>query len=107
MLFESLFIIFVAGLGLLTVDGMRVRELATQASRSHCQQLGLQLLDQSVSLSITRPARNDEGRITIYRRYRFEFTSTGDERYKGHIDMHHQQVSTIHLEAHRLPDLEG
>lgn len=107
MLFEIIFIITAAAAGLIAVDGMRVREIAVQASRKHCADLSLQFLDQSVSHSKTRPIRNNHGKLVVLRRYRFEFTSTGDERYKGYIEMHGQRLASIDLDAHRLPSSES
>ena len=106
MLFKSIIIVIFVLLALLAINGMRVRELAVLASKRHCQQLGLQLLDQSVSLMSTRPHRTKSGQLGIKRVYRFEFTSTGDERYKGSIAMHNQVRHDIHLEPHRMPDSE-
>ena len=77
----------------------RARELAA----AHCQQLGLQLLDQSMVITAIRPIIGRGGRIEFRRTYQFEFSSTGDRRYQGELVMEAMQLKSIELEAYRLP----
>ncbi len=77
----------------------RARDLAT----THCNELGLQLLDQSMVITGFRPARNAQGRLVFRRSYQFEFSSTGDRRYHGRIVIDGKQLNTIELEAYKLP----
>lgn len=77
----------------------RARDLAT----AHCTELGLQLLDQSMVITGFRPARNAAGRLVFRRTYQFEFASTGDSRYRGRIVLDGMELSSIRLEAYRLP----
>lgn len=48
-----------------------------------CETLGLQLLDDTVQLHRLKPVKNGAGNWVLERRYRFEFTSTGSQRYAG------------------------
>ena len=59
----------------------RARELASR----HCQELNLQLLDQSMVITGYWPARYTNGNFAMRRTYQFEFSSTGDRRYQGII----------------------
>lgn len=77
----------------------RARDLAT----AHCNELGLQLLDQSMVITGFRPARNAQGRLVFRRTYQFEFSSTGDRRYLGRIVIDGKQLNAIELEAYKLP----
>ena len=77
----------------------RARDLAT----AHLEALGLQLLDQSMVITGFRPARNAEGRLVFRRTYQFEFSSTGDLRYRGCIVLDGMRQRSIELEAYRLP----
>ncbi len=104
MLFETLLIVTLLAAGLFVISGMRARELAVLGSRNHCHQMGLQFLDQSVSLSRTRLQRNDRGQYGIVRQYHFEFTSTGEERYSGTVTMHNSKLEGIQLAPHRMPE---
>lgn len=78
------------------------RNLAT----AHCDNLGLQLLDQSMVITGFRPARNAAGRLVLRRTYQFEFASTGDRRYRGSIVLDGRQLNSIELEAYKLPESE-
>ena len=101
---ELLLILAILAYGLIATAAMRVREIAVIGARQHCVKLELQLLDQSVSLSHTRVRRHPQGRLSIHRLYTFDFTSTGDERYRGSVAMLGNSVQEIMLEPHRLPD---
>ena len=85
-------------------SGLRTRELAVAAAKNYCQNLQLQLLDQSVSLSHTRIVMRRHTVLAFQRNYRFEFTATGDERYHGKISMLNQHIQSVWLQPHRLPD---
>jgi hypothetical protein len=82
----------------------KVKHLALQLVARHCQQQGLQLLDQTMVLKGLRPVRNSEGQLLLQRRYEFEFASTGSERYKGKIILAGSQIEELELATHLLPD---
>lgn len=65
-----------------------------------CQQLDLQLLDQSIVLHKIRLQRSDNGWLQWRREYGFEFSSTGHERYPGTLTMTGNQLSGIELAPH-------
>ena len=98
-------LLIIAGIAIVALlyNGLKVRELAVSSARAHCQQLQLQLLDQSVSLQSTRLVRDPHALALLQRDYRFEFTATGDERYKGKICMRNGRLHSIWLQPHRLP----
>lgn len=90
--------------GLLWWQNLKMREIALKAVKHYCQREDLQLLDQSVALKGFKFKRDTQtGRLMLKRTYRFEFTSTGDERYKGDLVMLGQRVAGITTEAHRIP----
>lgn len=78
----------------------RARELAT----THCQQLGLQLLDQSMVIVGFWPVRARTGSLVFRRSYQFEFSSTGARRYQGKLILEGMHLKSIELEAYHLPD---
>lgn len=80
----------------------RARDLAT----AHCQQLELQLLDQSMVIVGFWPVRSRAGKLVFRRTYLFEFSSIGDRRYQGRLVLEDMALKTIDLEAYRLPDSE-
>ncbi|NNC54292.1 MAG: DUF3301 domain-containing protein [Pseudomonadales bacterium] len=106
-LIKILLIMLAAGAALYFYSALRVRELATFAARKRCTELGVQFLDQSVSaagISLRTSPDTAASKHALQRRYRFEFTSTGDERYAGLVTMLGNRVTAIELEPHRLPD---
>lgn len=80
------------------------REQAIAAAMRHCQKQEVQLLDQTVSLNRLRPYWKDQ--LCLERHYGFEFTSTGERRYKGHLTLIGKRLGQIELEPHRI-DSDG
>ena len=101
----NLLLLVAAGLGALYwwQSGLfkgKARQLAT----AHCQQLGLQLLDQSMVITGFWPIRTANGSLAFRRTYQFEFSSTGDRRYHGRLVLEGMTLKSIELEAYKLPD---
>jgi len=80
---------------------LAVKERALIAAKRHCAEMGVQFLDDSVVMSGLTLLRNHRsGSLAIAQRFRFEFTVTGDRRYRGEtVYVGHQQIS-MHLEPH-------
>lgn len=83
--------------GWLWHDSMRARERATAACRRACRGLNAQLLDETVALDRLRLVR-DRGRLTVDRRYRFEFSMQGDDRRAGWIRLAGRHVVALQME---------
>ena len=79
-----------------------IRELALAATRAHCKQFDVQLLDETVALRRVRLRRDRGGQMRLERTYQFEFASTGDERYRGWTVMLGRRALSIDLQPHRL-----
>lgn len=77
---------------------------AKQLASEHCRQQNLQLLDQSMVITGLWPARNADGNLVFRRTYQFEFSSTGDRRYRGKLILQGMALQTIWLEPYKLPD---
>jgi hypothetical protein len=77
---------------------------ARQLAISHCQQLQLQLLDQSMVICGIWPQRSSGGSLSLRRTYQFEFTSTGDQRYQGILVLFGMQLNSIQLEPYKIPE---
>jgi len=82
---------------------LKVREIALNAARLHSDKMDVQLLDQSVGVHRVWLKRGRDNRLHIWRNYQFEFTSTGDERYKGHVITLGEWVESVQLPVHRAP----
>lgn len=85
---------------------VQAREHAYAIVRKYCRTKDLLLLDQSVAFKAAWLKRDHSGRLRFWRSYKFEFSSTGDERYHGLIILLGKTVEAINLEPYRLPDKE-
>ena len=96
---DILFVLIALGLAAwFWSDSTRARELAIKTATRHCQQMNVQLLDQTVSLHKLKLARNHRGRINFKRIYQFEFCLTGNARYLGYITLVAHQLQHIELD---------
>ena len=78
------------------------KERAARSARQACERADVDLLDQSVFLSGLGIRRDPEGRLCLRRTYSFDFTATGDGRYRGRIVLLGQRVKTVEFEPHRF-----
>ena len=101
-LVDVLWLALVMTAGGLWWHGFKIKERALAVVKKRCQELDLQFLDQTVALRTFKLKRSEGGRLRVYRIYGFEFSSTGEERYRGYIALLGQQVEEVMLEPHRL-----
>lgn len=100
---SDLFLIFGLCLGLwYWLSARTMKEMALQAVRRHCQQMNLELLDESVVLKGYWLKRDPLGQMRLWRSYVFDFSSTGDDRYQGRIIFLGKHVEAVHIPPHRL-----
>ena len=85
-------------------QGDKIKSIALHYLHEYCKRENLQLLDQIIVLKSVWPRRGPSGSLQLHRRYSFEFTSTGQERYKGTIELSGRRLLSIKLEPHILPD---
>lgn len=83
-------------------DTMQAREQAIVIGKRHCQNDGLQLLDETVSLSSIKLRRNIDGQVTFRRVYEFEFSDNGDNRRLGSITLMGRHAESIQLEPYLM-----
>ncbi|MBV0932013.1 DUF3301 domain-containing protein [Marinobacterium weihaiense] len=82
---------------------LKMREWATRKVIKACDERDVQLLDESIALEHIRPIRDSSsGRLIMLRRYRFYFTSTGDDRYPGHIELKGRCMTNLQLAPYRV-----
>lgn len=79
-----------------------IKDRALLYAKQHCQKLDLKLLDDSIVMRRHWFKKNDEGKWQFWRTYQFEFTSLGDDRYRGQIHLLGMKVLAVDLEAHRV-----
>jgi len=78
-------------------DSLKSREAGIRAVRQACEEEGLQLLDETISVIHMKPARNEYGRLVLLRVYQFEFSDTGENRRRGSLHLMGQQVVMLNL----------
>ena len=83
-------------------DTMQAREQAVLLGKRHCQNDGLQLLDETVSLSSLKVRRNRDGHMMFRRVYEFEFSDNGDNRRLGSITLLGRHAESVQLEPHLM-----
>jgi hypothetical protein len=99
---EAVAILGIAIALMLWVDSLRARERAVEAGRAACRRHELQFLDDTVSFTRIRLARDEEGQLKIRRTYTFEFSDTGNNRRQGAIVMLGSEVQDLQLEPYRV-----
>jgi len=67
-------------------------ELARQLGAEVCARATVQFLDHTVSLHRLRLRRDDDGRVRIYRIYRFDYSTDGLSRQSGQLALLGSQV---------------
>lgn len=80
----------------------KAKGYAYTAAQRHCQEMEVQLLDQSVYLRRIWIKRNDRGQLCLWRAFYFDFTVRGDDRYQGRVLVMGSKVTAVQLEPHRV-----
>lgn len=81
---------------------LETKERALRAARQACEKADVDLLDQSVYLSGLGVGRDDRGRLRFRRTFTFDFTATGEGRYRGRIELLGQVPQAVEFEPHRF-----
>lgn len=84
------------------LDAMRAKEAARRAAHDACARAGVYLLDDTVQRQRLWLCRDGSGRLRLCRRYGFEFTSDGAQRYAGSLQLTGHRAHTIQLDAYRI-----
>ena len=89
-------------IGLLIWQNAGFRDRAIGLAKQHCEQMNVQLLDDTISLMKLRLKKDRRGNIAVARCYEFEFTSDGDRRYRGELTLHGTRLDRVELAPHRV-----
>ena len=82
--------------------GQGVKASALKHVKRYCDEHDIQLLDESLVLRKLWPARNARGVMSLQRTYFFEFTSTGEYRYRGTVTLLGYQLQSVDAQTHHL-----
>jgi hypothetical protein len=95
----TLVVMLVLGLlAWLWMDALRARERVLALCKDASQDLGVQLLDQTVAMVQMGLGRNEYGRIQIRRRYQFEFSTNGHDRLTGHAVLFGKRLELLQMD---------
>lgn len=78
------------------------RDRAIALAKQHCQQVDVQLLDDTISMTKLRFKRDQRGNFALSRMYEFEFTATGEQRYRGQIELFGKRIHSIEMQPHQI-----
>ena len=87
-------------------DGIRAKENATIHAKAACKKVLIEFLDDTVLIKKIRLRRNTQGSLLLYREYEFEFSSTGEFRYKGIVRLLGNHLIDVEMEPYKFNDIE-
>ena len=79
-------------------DSLRTREQALRICADACQQMNVQLLDQTVAVRKLSIGRDVGGRLRLRRDYGFEFSIDGAERFRGHAVLLGRSLEVVQMQ---------
>jgi Protein of unknown function (DUF3301) len=83
-------------------DSLRARDRVITTCFRLCSEVGVQFLDETVSLSRLRIQRGTSGSLEFARRYAFEYSGSGNDRWKGYA-----LLSGLHIDSVQLHGPDG
>ena len=93
MTLATLFWLFVAGFAIwYWWRAKAIKDFVLQAAHRYCKSMDVMLLDDAVYLRGLWFKRDQNGKLRVWRRFLFDFTTTGEERYTGRIIMLGQSI---------------
>ncbi|NHN39096.1 DUF3301 domain-containing protein [Pseudomaricurvus alcaniphilus] len=78
------------------------RDRALGCARQHCERMQVQLLDETIALVRISIGRDQRGNFGLRRQYEFEFTVTGENRYRGQLRLFSRRIESIELQPHQV-----
>ena len=97
---ESLVLLSVlTGILLIWFESLRIREFIIRLCRKVCNELDLQLLDQTVSLRSISIRRSSTGSLRLYRIFQFDVSRNGTDRYPGFVSLLGKTIQSIHIDG--------
>jgi len=93
-----LLLALIGGLVWLWWDSARAREQTLRRCQRLCNELNVQLLDQTAGLVRLSLGRGLAGHVQLRRRYGFEYSIDGADRWRGTATLLGQHIEGIHLD---------
>ncbi|GAA5316459.1 MAG: hypothetical protein AseanaTS_16630 [Candidatus Pelagadaptatus aseana] len=89
-------------IGLIIWQNAGFRDRALGLAKQQCEHRDVQLLDDTVSLKTLWFGKDRRGNIGLRRVYEFEFTATGERRYRGEMSLLGTRLESVELEPHQF-----
>jgi len=86
------------------LNSVAAYEVAYNQAKAACQRLKLQFLDDTLDVIKLRLCRHPHGYMQVCRTYEFEFSSDGNSRYKGIINVSGKKFAGMDMETYKIPD---
>lgn len=103
MTLGTLFWLFVAGfLAWYWWQAKAIKDSVLQAAHRYCKSMDVLLLDDAVYLRGLWFKRDPQGSLRVWRRFLFDFATTGEERYTGRVIMLGRKIVHMELDPHRF-----
>ncbi|HET7922211.1 MAG TPA: DUF3301 domain-containing protein [Gammaproteobacteria bacterium] len=97
-LFAVALLAILAGTAWFWNDSLRARDRVIRVCHRLCRDLDLQFLDETVALDNLGVQRSERGGVEIVRRYGFEYSRTGADRWHGFAQLAGLRVESVQLQ---------
>lgn len=84
------------------LDSLRALESARSIGKRVCENADVQFLDDTVARIELKLVRDDFGRRTLRRTYRFEFSETGNTRLEGRIILLGHKLDSVAMDPYQI-----
>ena len=97
---DTIFLLaIILALALIWFESLRIRELVIRHCHRLCAETNLQLLDQTVSLISLSLRRTPSGSLGFGRKYQFEVSEDGVDRFSGYVTLAGSRIIESRLEG--------
>lgn len=83
---------------------LRAREKLLQFCRAACRDAGYQFLDETVVLESMTIRKGSHGLPLLCRRYRFEISEDGADRYPGYVILTGSHITNLFLQGRQYTE---
>ena len=80
----------------------KIKRMTVAYVKRYCRHRDLQLLDQTTVLRGIWLGRDEGGHLQVGRRYQFEFSTIGEQRFSGGISLLGTKLIAVETEAYAI-----
>lgn len=101
-LFDLMFAFALTLVAIVIWQNAGFRDRALLMAQRYCERRDVQLLDETIAFRGMGLGRDNRGNWGIRRTFEFEFTATGERRYRGQLVMLGARLVDAELQAHQI-----